>query len=87
MTFLKVLYARVVGRGGKSKLLAGIFYLLVSLDVFFKWMFKHYSYANDPFLFYCRPVPTSSTPYSRRRPRTVKGFTGELDVSFDLKFS
>ena len=35
MTFLKVLYARVVGRGGKSKLLAGIFYLIVSLDVFF----------------------------------------------------
>ena len=25
-------------------------------------MFEHYSYANDPFLFYCRAVPTSSTP-------------------------
>ena len=25
--------------------------------------------------------------HSRRRPRTLKGFTGELDVSFDLKLS
>ena len=31
-------------------------------------MFKHYSYADDPFLFYRRAVPTSSTPTPTTTP-------------------